>query len=165
MAALRFAPCVLNFCETTLSTPFLSARVASRVSILCFCQSERLPQLATSKNSVTRVLTLLTFCPPGPLLRETLKTSSSSDIDISVVISIIVSVSKLPGCVGVVANTTASKNIALSRTQQSVEIRIGSGSAGRFRRGGGCRLCHTFSWRAVRFRSRRPSRYIFRCRC
>jgi len=88
-AAFRFALCVLNFCEATLSTPFLSVRVAKCVSIRCFCQSERLPELATSKSSVTRVLTLLIFCPPGPPLRETLKTSSSSFINMSRVISII----------------------------------------------------------------------------
>ena len=96
-AALRFARCVLNFCETTLSTPFLSVRVARRASILRFCQSERLPQLATSKNSVTLVLTLLTFCPPGPLLRETLNTSSSSCINMPPFISIIAYASKSYG--------------------------------------------------------------------
>jgi regulator of RNase E activity RraA len=39
------------------------------------------------------VLTLLTFCPPGPLLREVLKISSSSEINVLFVISIIASVS------------------------------------------------------------------------
>ena len=45
-----------------------------------FCVSERLADARTSKNSVIRVLTLLTFWPPGPLLREALKTSSFSAI-------------------------------------------------------------------------------------
>jgi len=88
-AALRFALCVLYFCDITLSTPFLSVRLAREVSIRCFCKSERLSQLVTSKNSVTRVLSLLIFCPPGPLLRETLNTSSSSFINMSPGISII----------------------------------------------------------------------------
>jgi len=115
IAALRFAFCVRNFCETTLIAPFLFARVASRSSICCFCVSDKLPQFNTSNNSVIRVLTLLIFCPPGPLLRDALKIRSSSRISMSSVISIIV--------------------LLLG---QKV-IRIGRGIAGHSRRIVGCR--------------------------
>ena len=88
-AALLFAFCVRYLCEATLTTPSLFARVLSRFSIRLFCDSEKLPHFATSNRTVTRVLTLLTFCPPGPPLRENLKTSSSSQTPILSVISII----------------------------------------------------------------------------
>src|SRR5437867_10768817 len=46
-----------------------------------FCSGERLRDALTSKRSVTRVFTLLTFCPPGPLLRAAVKVRSSSGIE------------------------------------------------------------------------------------
>ncbi len=81
-AALRFAFWVRNFCETTLITPFLSALVASLVRMRFFCGCERALLLVTLNRTVTRVLTLLTFCPPGPELRLKVKSSSSSLINI-----------------------------------------------------------------------------------
>ena len=82
LAAVRFAFCVLCRCETTRITPSLLARVASRSNIRFFAPSERTLVLATSNRTVTRVLTLFTFCPPGPELRELLNTSSSCGISI-----------------------------------------------------------------------------------
>ena len=87
--ALRFAFCVRYRCEITRITPSLLARHASRFSIRFFCTSDRFVEFAKSKSSVTRVLTLFTFCPPGPLLRENLNTSSFSEIKMSPLISII----------------------------------------------------------------------------
>ena len=78
MAVFRFAFWVRNFWETTLITPFLSVLVASLVRMRFFCGCEKTLVLVTSKKTVTRVLTLLTFCPPGPELRLNLKSSSSS---------------------------------------------------------------------------------------
>jgi len=86
----RFAFCVRYRCETTLIWPCLLTRVASRLSIRFFWPSEKPAQFAKSKSSVTRVLTLFTFCPPGPPLRENLKTSSSSEMKILFLISITV---------------------------------------------------------------------------
>lgn len=51
---------------------------------------ERLGELATSNHSVTLVLVLFTFCPPGPLLCDAVKTSSSSGMQISLLIVSIV---------------------------------------------------------------------------
>jgi len=72
-AALRLAFCVRNLRQTTLTTPFLSALVASRLSMRFFCCPERLEHRPTSKKTVTCVLTLFMFWPPGPLLRDALK--------------------------------------------------------------------------------------------
>lgn len=46
-----------------------------------FCGWDKLGEFTTSNLSVTRVFSLLTFCPPGPLLREAVKSSSSSGMD------------------------------------------------------------------------------------
>jgi len=89
IAAFRFASCVRCFCDITRNCPFLSARVWSLVNIRFFCQSVKVGHCATLKNSVTRVLTLLTFCPPGPLLRENPHVSSSSPTNIPFPSSII----------------------------------------------------------------------------
>jgi len=88
LTAVRFAFCVRYRCETTRITPSLLARVLSRSSIRVFWLSEKLSHPATSKKSVIRVLTLFTFCPPGPLLREALKTRSSSEIKMPFLTSI-----------------------------------------------------------------------------
>ena len=82
MAVFRFAFWVRNFWEATLITPFLSVLVASLVRMRFFCGCEKDMVLVTSNRTVTRVLTLLTFCPPGPELRLNLKSSSSSLINI-----------------------------------------------------------------------------------
>ena len=58
--------------------PSLLMRVARFVKMQCFCSGDRVGELATSNLRVTRLLTLLTCCPPGPLLREALNFSSSS---------------------------------------------------------------------------------------
>lgn len=81
-AALRLAFWVRNFCETTLITPFLSVLVASLVRMCFFCGCEKALVLVTLNRTVTRVLTLLTFCPPGPELRLNLKSISSSLINV-----------------------------------------------------------------------------------
>ena len=89
IAAFRFASCVRCFCDITRNCPFLSARVWSLVNIRFFCPSFRDGHCATLNSSVTRVLTLLTFCPPGPLLRENCQSNSSSETNIPLPISII----------------------------------------------------------------------------
>lgn len=52
----------------------------------CLSSSRRLGELRTSNQRVIRLLTLLTFCPPGPLLREAVKISSLSGMEIRCVI-------------------------------------------------------------------------------
>ncbi len=44
----------------------------------CLSSSRRLGELRRSNQRVIRLLTLLTFCPPGPLLREAVYTNSFS---------------------------------------------------------------------------------------
>jgi len=56
-------------------------RVSSLVAIRPFCESVSAWQPSRSKKRVVRVLTLLTFCPPGPLLRLKLNQKSSSGIN------------------------------------------------------------------------------------
>jgi len=90
-AASRFALCVRYRWQMTCITPSLLARVASFLRILFFCSSDSIVLFSTSKNKVTRVFTLLTFCPPGPPLREYLKISSSAGIIISLFFSVTMS--------------------------------------------------------------------------
>src|SRR5262245_20051681 len=61
--------------------PSLLIRVASLPRILRFWSSERTEEPRTSKASVTLLLTLLTFWPPGPPLRDAVKVSSFSGIE------------------------------------------------------------------------------------
>ena len=69
------------FWETTLRTPSLFICVGQWFQINFFWSSERHGELATSNHRVTRVLTLFTFCPPGPLLREYENFSSFSGME------------------------------------------------------------------------------------
>ena len=77
--------------ETTLRTPSLFIRVGKRFRINSFWWSESLWELITSNQRVTRVLTLFTFWPPGPLLREAVNFSSpKGTAKVSVIITIFV---------------------------------------------------------------------------
>ena len=67
--------------QTIRKTPWLLMRVARRFLIRSFSTRERLEEFSRSNNRVIRVETLLTFCPPGPLLREAVKRSSSSGME------------------------------------------------------------------------------------
>src|SRR5262245_19275378 len=58
--------------------PSLLIRVASLTRILRFCSSDRTEEPRTSKANVTLLLTLLTFWPPGPPLRDAVKLISFS---------------------------------------------------------------------------------------
>ncbi len=80
-ARALLAAWLLVFWQTTLSTPFLLMRVARWSKMRCFCSVVRLGEFVTSNLNVTRVLTLFTCCPPGPLLREAVKFSSSLGIE------------------------------------------------------------------------------------
>lgn len=80
-ASSRLEAWVRCFCETTLRTPDLLSRVGSWFLTICFCRSERPGELSTSNQSVTLVLTLFTFCPPGPLLREAVNVNSLKGIE------------------------------------------------------------------------------------
>jgi len=79
-AALRFAPAVRCRCDATCITPSRLALPESFFRMRRFCGSVRLGDSATLNHTVMRVLSLLTFCPPGPPLRELLKRSSFSSI-------------------------------------------------------------------------------------
>jgi len=60
-AASRLANWLRVCCEMTRSTPSLLIRLLRRFVISSFCSGERLGELATSNQSVTRVLTLFTL--------------------------------------------------------------------------------------------------------
>ena len=90
IAAWRFAGWVRCSWDMMRRAPSLQILFRRRFWIRSFCSVERSGQLATSNKSVTRVLSLFTFCPPGPLLRENLKTSDSSEILVFLLISITV---------------------------------------------------------------------------
>src|ERR1700681_297081 len=77
-AASLFATWLRWRCEETCSTPALVIRVASLSRNRAFCPSEKTAEAPTSKRTVTRVSSLLTFCPPGPPLRDVVKEISSS---------------------------------------------------------------------------------------
>ena len=81
-AASRLAAWLRWRWETTLNMPSLLTLVLNRVMIRFLFSAERLGELATSNSSVTRLLILLTFWPPGLLLREKVKDNSSSPIRI-----------------------------------------------------------------------------------
>jgi hypothetical protein len=87
-ATSLFAAWLRVFWEMTRRIPFLLIRVANPSRTSCLCSEVRLKELITSKPSVTRVLALLTCCPPGPLLREAVNFSSSLGIESSSVIRI-----------------------------------------------------------------------------
>ena len=89
IAAVLFAICVRWRCEMTLIVPCLLMREESCFDMRFFCVSERLGEFTRSKMSVAFVLTLFTFCPPGPLLREKVKVSSFSGIIMSFLIFVI----------------------------------------------------------------------------
>jgi hypothetical protein len=50
-------------------------------NIFCFCVPLRFGDCRTSNSNSTRVDTLLTFCPPGPLLRWNRNRISFSEMD------------------------------------------------------------------------------------
>src|ERR1051326_7143713 len=58
-------------------------RVCNRLTMRRRCSSESEGEWTTSNVSVTRLLTLLTFCPPGPPLRDAEKFSSASGMESS----------------------------------------------------------------------------------
>jgi len=96
IAAIRLRAWLRVFCDTTLRTPLLLTRVANCLKIRAFSVADRLSEFATSNQSVTRVLCLLTFCPPGPLLRAAVNFSSLSGKEIFWVIRIIDSATHIP---------------------------------------------------------------------
>jgi len=79
-AATRFICCVLCFCDRTLRMPALLIRAPKRSKMRSRCMSDRHPERATSKQTVTRVRTRLTFWPPGPLLVPARNSSASVGI-------------------------------------------------------------------------------------
>ncbi len=81
IATSRLKAWLRCFWETTLRTPALFILVGRWFRTISFWWSERLGELATSNRRVTRVLTLFTFCPPGPLLREAVNLSSLIGIE------------------------------------------------------------------------------------
>lgn len=66
----RFIAWVRWTSQTIRNVPSASIRPPSAASSRCFCSSESPRDSCTLKRSVTRVFTLLTFCPPGPELRS-----------------------------------------------------------------------------------------------
>lgn len=79
-AARRFAAWERCRRDTTLNIPFLLIRVANSFRRRSFCSEERLAEFLISNRKVTRVFTLLTFCPPGLLLREKANENSRDGI-------------------------------------------------------------------------------------
>jgi len=88
IASSRLEAWVRCFWETTLRIPSLFIRVGRWFRINCFCLSERHGELTTSNQRVTRVLTLFTFWPPGPLLRLAVNLSWHKGMESVSVISI-----------------------------------------------------------------------------
>ncbi len=64
--------------DTKKSSPSMLILFLSFCLIMLFCASENTSELFTEKRSSTRVFTLFTFCPPGPLLRLAEKVHSVS---------------------------------------------------------------------------------------
>jgi hypothetical protein len=66
---------------TTRRIPSLPMRDFRDDNIFCFCALLRFEHCSTSNSNSTRVATLLTFCPPGPLLRWNRNRISFSEMD------------------------------------------------------------------------------------
>ncbi len=80
-AASRFVLCVRCFWDTTRRIPSREILVASLSRILSRRAPVRVCERAMSNSNVTRVFSLFTFCPPGPLERENVNEISSSGIE------------------------------------------------------------------------------------
>lgn len=79
-AAVLFRNWVRAAWDLTTSSPTEFILRFNFRQIISFSWSDRPADERTLKRSSTRVLTLLTFWPPGPLLREAVKINSSSGI-------------------------------------------------------------------------------------
>ena len=90
IAAFLLAACVLCLCDVTRSIPAFVMRVASFSLILARCTEDSDGEPSTSKRIVTRVSSLLTFCPPGPVLLEYSRPISDSGMRNERLISIMV---------------------------------------------------------------------------
>ena len=90
IAAFLFAACVRCRWEVTRRTPAFVIRVPSLSLIRSRCASDNDGDPSTSNSNVTRVSNLLTFCPPGPVLREYSRRSSESGMRNERLISIMV---------------------------------------------------------------------------
>lgn len=69
-AARRLRACVRSRCLTTVRRPSADSLVRSRCRMRALYRLESCAHASKSKRRVTRVLTLLTCCPPGPGDRE-----------------------------------------------------------------------------------------------
>ncbi len=72
--------CVLSDCDLTISSPAAFILFFKVRKIRSFSSSAKPAERAMLKCSSILVLTLFTFCPPGPPLREAIKTNSLSGI-------------------------------------------------------------------------------------
>ena len=80
MQSARLRPCDRKRDERIARMPSLESREPRARRILLLCTSSRDGLLRTSKRSSARVLTRLTFCPPGPGLAVKTNRSSPSGI-------------------------------------------------------------------------------------
>ncbi len=71
---------VLSDCDLTISSPAAFILFFRVIKMRSFSYSDKTDEAAMSKCSSIFVFTLFTFCPPGPPLREAMKTNSLSGI-------------------------------------------------------------------------------------
>src|SRR5262245_17718099 len=67
-------------CDDSCRIPSLLMRVENIDALLLFCSSDRAIAPRRSNDNVTLLLTLFTFWPPGPPLREVVYVSSFSGL-------------------------------------------------------------------------------------